>query len=157
MRVACSTTCRLLLPLRSRNPVMLIAAPSCAAASNFASVSNATAASSQSTLRAAPASCWEDWCETRNFTIGTPAGVYLKASSSMSLARRTIRLSSTPRTGSRYAVPASAAGFAGSAAGFGSAAALGSAVSRGASTDFAFSSFIIGEGVIQARSIFTIR
>src|SRR6266508_2197000 len=150
--VACSKGVLLERFLAARNPVTVTLLPSFAAARSFASRSNATAAISQLTLRSPPASVCTESCWSLNFSTATRAGVYRSASSSISW----------PATVTRFAcanaqAPAGSAGF--SSAGL--AASLRGASPRGASpgprTDFAFSSFIIGEGVVQARSIFMIR
>src|SRR5712671_1704719 len=145
--VACSTSVRLERLLAARNPFTFTLLPSFAAARSFASRSNATAAISQLTLRSPPASICRESCWSLNFSIGTPAGVCRSASSSISL----------PETVTRFAC-ANAQALAGSA---GLTASLRGASPRGASpgprTDFAFSSFIIGEGVVHARSLLMIR
>src|SRR6266481_9569101 len=131
--VACSKGARLDRLLAARNPFTFTLLPSFAAARSFASRSNATAAISQLTLRSPPASVCTESCCSLNFSIGTPAGVYRSASSSMSL----------PETVTRFAC-ANVQALAGSA---GLAASLRGTSPRGASpgprTDFAFSSFII--------------
>src|SRR5258708_32935685 len=145
--VACSKGARLDRLLAARNPFTFTLLPSFALARSFASRSNATAAISQLTLRSPPASLCRESCWSLNFSSGTPAGVWRSPSSSINL----------PETVIRFAC-ANAQALAGSA---GLAASLRGASLRGASpgprTDFAFSSFIIGEGVIQARSILMIR
>src|SRR6266849_6131106 len=155
--VACSRSVRLERLFAARNPVTVTLLPSFAAARSFASRSNATAAISQLTLRSPPASICTESCWSLNFSIATRAGVYRSASSSINW----------PATVTRFACAnvQALAGSAGlSSAGLGSAglaASLRGASPRGTSpaprTDFAFSSFIIGEGVVQARSIFMIR
>src|SRR3954463_4293953 len=89
--VACSTGCRLVRLLAARKPVTVTALPSLAAASSFASRSNATAEISQSTLRSLPASASDDSWLSRNLSTGTPAGVWRKASSSTILPPRMTR------------------------------------------------------------------
>src|SRR6266704_1664044 len=144
--VACSKSVRLERLFAARNPFTFTLLPSFALARSFASRSNATAAISKLTLRSPPASVCTESCWSLNFSIGMPAGVCRSTSSSI---RR-------PAIVTRFAC-ANAQALAGSAG----LASLRGASPRGASpgprTDFAFSSFIIGEGVVQARSILMIR
>ena len=63
------------LALRSQEALHLQRTPKRAAASSFACVSNAMAATSAWTLRLPPASSCSDSCASLNSTAATPAGV----------------------------------------------------------------------------------
>src|SRR5216117_2633359 len=81
--VACSKGAQPERLLAARNPFTFTLLPSFALARSLASRSNATAAISKLTLRSPPASVCTESCWSLNFSIGTPAGVCRKASSSI--------------------------------------------------------------------------